>query len=119
MTADQPGTFVVTRNTGSKYHTAIHTSGAAVCYPIQASQVVLVVKNLPANTGDAGDVGLIPGLGRTLEEGMKTHSTILAWRIPMDKGAWHAIVHRVTKSWAQLKGLSMRAVLFRVHCTQL
>ena len=36
------------------------------------------VKN-PAN---AGDMGLIPGLGRSLEKGMATHSSILAWRIP-------------------------------------
>ena len=43
---------------------------------------VLVVKNLPANAGDVRDVGLIPGLGRPLEEGMATHSSILAWRIP-------------------------------------
>ena len=35
----------------------------------------------------AGDLGSIPELGDTLEEGMATHSSILAWRIPMDKGA--------------------------------
>ena len=33
-----------------------------------------------------------------LEEDMATHSSILAWRIPMDRGAWWAIVHGVTKS---------------------
>ena len=33
-----------------------------------------------------------------LEEGMATHSSILAWRICMDRGAWQAIVHGVTKS---------------------
>ena len=33
-----------------------------------------------------------------LEEEMPTHSRILAWRIPMDRGAWRATVHRVTKS---------------------
>ena len=37
-----------------------------------------------------------------LEEGMATHSSILAWRILMDKGAWWATVHGVTKSWTQL-----------------
>ena len=36
-----------------------------------------------------------------LEEGMATHSNILAWRIPMDRGAWQAIVRRVTKSQTQ------------------
>ena len=44
-----------------------------------------------------------------LEEGMATHSGILAWRIPMDGGAWWATVHGVTKSWTQLKRLSMHA----------
>ena len=34
-----------------------------------------------------------------LEEGMATHSGILAWRIPMDKGAWRAIVYGVAKTW--------------------
>jgi len=34
-----------------------------------------------------------------LEEGMATYSSILAWRIPMDRGAWWATVHGVTKSW--------------------
>ena len=33
-----------------------------------------------------------------LEEGMATHSSVLAWRIPMDRGAWWATVHGVTKS---------------------
>ena len=39
-------------------------------------------------------------LGREdpLEEGMATHSSILAWRIPMDRGAWRATVHGVTES---------------------
>ena len=39
-------------------------------------------KNPPANAGDIRDTGLIPGSGRSLEEGMATHSSILAWRIP-------------------------------------
>ena len=47
-----------------------------------ASQVVLVVKNLPANAGHIRDSGSIPGSGRSLEGGMATHSSILAWRIP-------------------------------------
>ena len=41
----------------------------------------------------------VPSLGweDALEEGMVTHSSILAWRIPMDKGAWRATVHGVAK----------------------
>ena len=57
-----------------------------------------MVKNPPANEEDVRDVGLIPGLGRSLEEGMATHSRILAWRIPMDRGTWQATVYGVTKS---------------------
>ena len=48
----------------------------------QASQVVPVVKNPPANSGDIRDSGLIPESGRCLEEEMAIHSSILAWRIP-------------------------------------
>ena len=40
------------------------------------------VKNLLANAGDARDAGLMPGWGRSLEEEMATHSSILAWRVP-------------------------------------
>ena len=69
-------------------------------------QLLLVVKNLPANAGNIRDSGSIfPTLGweDPLEEGMATHSSILAWRIPMIRGAWRATVHRVTKSWTRLK----------------
>ena len=34
-----------------------------------------------------------------LEEGMASHSSILAWRIPMDRGAWRAIVHGAATCW--------------------
>ena len=67
-----------------------------------ASQVVLVVKNAPANAGDMRDEGSIPGLGRSLEESVATHSSILAWRIPMDRGAWRVTVHGVAKSQTPL-----------------
>ena len=40
---------------------------------------------------------------------MATQSSILAWRIPMGRGAWQATVHRVAKSQTQLKLLSMHA----------
>ena len=41
-----------------------------------------MVKNTPANAGDVRDAGSIPGSEDSLEEGMATHSSILAWRIP-------------------------------------
>ena len=49
---------------------------------IKASQVALVVENLPANAGDIRDAGSIPRWGRSLEKGMANQSIVLAWRIP-------------------------------------
>ena len=66
-------------------------------YPLQyswASLVAQLVKNPPAMRET-----WVQSLGweDPLEEGIATHSNILAWRIPMDRGAWQAPVHRVTK----------------------
>ena len=61
---------------------------------IQASQVVKLVKNPPAN---AGDTDLTPESGRSPEEEMATHSSILAWKNPMDRGVWCATVHGVAE----------------------
>ena len=46
----------------------------------------------------------VPSLGQQdpLEESVATHSSILAWRIPIDRGAGQATVHWVTKSWTWL-----------------
>ena len=66
-----------------------------------------MVKNPPANAGDLRDSGSIPGLGRTPEDGMATHPSILAWRIRMDRGVWQATVHGISKSWTRLKRLSI------------
>ena len=52
------------------------------------------------STCDGGDLDSIPELGR--EEGMATHSSIFAWRIPKDRAAWQAVVHGVAKSWTRL-----------------
>ena len=57
-----------------------------------------MVKNSLANAGDIRDAVLSLGLEDPLEGGMATHSSILAWRIPMDRGAWRATVHVVAKS---------------------
>ena len=59
------------------------------------------VKNLPAMQETQ-----VQSLGQEdpLEKGMATDSSILAWRIPMDRGAWWATVHGVTKSQPCLSG---------------
>ena len=68
--------------------------------------MALVVKNPPANAGNIRDVGLIPGLGRSPggEHGNPLHYSCL--ENPMDKGAWQAAVHSVTKNQTELKRLS-------------
>ena len=55
-----------------------------------------VVKNPPANAGDSGS---IPGSerGSPLQKEMTTHSSILAWKNPMDRGAWRATIKEVAK----------------------
>ena len=73
-----------------------------------------MVKNPPANMGDKREAGSIPGLGNTLVEGIVTHSSILAWRIPWteEPGGLQSIgSQRVGHnwSWTQLKQLSMHA----------
>ena len=64
------------------------------CHPKQASQVAQVVKNLPANAGDARDMDSLPGSGRSPGVRNGTHSSILAWRIPRteEPGALQSMV---------------------------
>ena len=63
-----------------------------------AFQVALVVKNPPANAGDLRDAGLIPGQEDPLEEGMANPLQYSCLENPMDRGAWWATIHGVTKS---------------------
>ena len=66
---------------------------------VLASLVAQKVKNPPAMQETW--VGSL-GWEDPLEKGMATHFSVLAWRIPMDRGAWQATVRRVTKSWTRL-----------------
>ena len=71
-----------------------------------ASQVVLVLKNLPTNARDTGDMGSIPESGRPSGEG---HGNPLQYSClvnPVDRGAWWSMVHMVAKSRTLLKLLS-------------
>ena len=49
---------------------------------LNGSSASLVAQTIKKSACNAGDLGSIPGLGRSLEEEMATHSSILAWRIP-------------------------------------
>ena len=61
-----------------------------------------VVKESACNTRDAGDVGLIPGSGRSPGGGHGNPLQYFCLENPMDRGAWRATVHRVTKSRTRL-----------------
>ena len=63
----------------------------------RASQVALVVKNLPASAGDIRDVGSIPGSRRSPGGRYGNPVQRSCLDNPMDKGAWRATVHGVTK----------------------
>ena len=63
-------------------------------------------KEPACNAGDAGDTGLIPGLGRSCGGGHGSPLQYSCLENPMDRGAWRATVHGVAKSWTQLKRLS-------------
>ena len=69
---------------------------------LQAFQMVLVVKNVSVNAEDIRNTGLIPGLGRSLRGGHGNPLQYSCLENPMDRGAWRATVHRVTKSWTRL-----------------
>ena len=62
-----------------------------------------VVKNLPANAGDLRDPGSIPGSGRSPGGGRGHTLQYSCLENPVDRGAWRAAVHQVTKSWTRLK----------------
>ena len=69
-----------------------------------ASQAALVVKNLTASARVAGDIGgLIPGLGRSPGEGNGNLPQYSCLENPMDRGAWRALVHRITENQTQLE----------------
>ena len=73
----------------------------------RASPVALMVKNPPAHTGNIRDMDLIPGSGRYPVGGRGNPLQYSCLENPMDRGARQAKVHRVTKSWTQMKRLSM------------
>ena len=55
-------------------------------------------------TCNAGHLGSIPGLGRSLGEGNGNPLQYYCQETPMDRGSWKATVHEVTMSWTQLRG---------------
>ena len=71
-------------------------------YTLWASEVVLVVKNLHP-LQETGDVGSIPGLGRSPGEGHGNPLQYSCLENHLDREAWWTTVHRIANSWTQLK----------------
>ena len=83
------------------------------------SQVALMVKNPPANAGDIRNMGSIVGSG-TFAGGQ--HGNLLQYPClenPMDRRAWWATIHGVTKRWTQLNRLSMHLITWLYILPQL
>ena len=75
-----------------------------------------VVKNLPAN---ARDTGLIPGSGRSPRRGNGNPLQYSCWKNPMDRGAWWATVHGVTKELDTTERLNNNSMLIAIVCSLL
>ena len=83
------------------------------CFYARRKEVGLVVKNPPDNPRDIREPGLIPGWGRSPGGGHGNPLQYSCLENPMDRGAWGAVVHRVTKSWTWLKPWSSIHIFFR------
>ena len=71
-----------------------------------------MVNNLPASAGDTGDLGSIPGLGRSPGEGHGNPLQYFCLENPMDRRAWRVTVHGDAKSWTQLSDLACTHTLY-------
>ena len=82
------GEVLLTKRAAAKYEELCHSGASLVAQIVKK-------KNLPAMQETQ-----VRSLGwkDPLQEGMATHSNIVDWRIPMNRGAWQVTVHRVTKS---------------------
>ena len=73
---------------------------------LRASQLAIVVKNLPANAGDTRDLGVILGLGRSPTVGNGNPLQYSCLENPMDRGAWFLFSSPTTLLWFRIPSLS-------------
>ena len=80
-----------------------------------------MVRNPPANAGNAELRVRSWGHKDSLEKEMATHSSILAWKNPMDREVWQATVQRVAKSQTRLRDFHWAAigVLNSLYCCEI
>ena len=77
-----------------------------------------VIKNLPAHAGDIRDAGLIPGSGRSPEEGNGNPLQYSCLEHSIDRGVWQAPVHEVTKSQTQPSDWAHSTCTTHIHSNQ-
>ena len=84
-----------------KIDSHVSTFDNCLCYTINlvTSQVTLLVKNPSAKAGDVRDVSSVPGLGRSPGGRQGNALQYSSQENSIDRGAWQAAVHGVTKSW--------------------
>ena len=78
----------------------------------RASPVAQLVKNQPANAGDARDSGLIPGSGRSPREGNSNPLQFSCLGNHMDRENWRATLHGFTKSWTELSDKTITVLTY-------
>ena len=103
--------WVREREKKNKYHIYVESESVEepicrVAMEMGASQVTQWGKNLPANAGDAGDMGSSPGSGRSPGGGHGNPLQYSCLENPRQRGAWRAMLHRVAECQTGLKGLS-------------
>ena len=79
----------------------------------RASEVALVVKNMPANAGDIRDASSVPGLERSSGGGHENPLQYSCLENHMDRGVWWATVHRITKSQTHWSDLTHRVYIIQ------
>ena len=97
-------------------YTVLHLNYLCLSYYLGLSWW-LSSKESACNAGDTGDLGLIPGPGRSPGEGHSNPLQDSCLKNPMDSGVWQATVHRVEKSQIQLKQLCKQPVfnILKIH----
>ena len=95
----------------------VRLGGVRLCYTVEAvllfllflvTKLCLTLLQSPGGSDSkvaacsAGDPGSVPGSGRSCGEGMATHSSTLAWKIPWTEDPWWATVHGIAKSQTRL-----------------
>ena len=112
-----PGIEPVSLALAGRFFTTCTTREAYICIYVYIYMslyigAIYIGSDDKESTCIAGDLGLIPGLEDPLEECLATYSSILAWRIPMERGASQATVYGITKSQTRLSDSAQHMCIY-------